>query len=166
MIRHAKISEIRHILSVTRDCAEFMIKNGIYQWNQFYPSRTIFEKDIARSELFVLEKDNRIIGTLVISSLMDKEYLPVQWLTPNTKNIYVHRLSVLPKHQGQGYARKLMDFAENFAKEHGYISIRLDTFGQNKRNQKFYESRGYQKLGDIYFPKQSEHPFHCYELVL
>ncbi|MGM0391936.1 MAG: GNAT family N-acetyltransferase, partial [Bacteroidota bacterium] len=30
----------------------------------------------------------------------------------------------------------------------------------------FYESRGYQKLGDIYFPKQSEHPFHCYELIL
>lgn len=166
MIHHAKISEIRDILCVTRDCAEFMIKNGIYQWNQFYPSRNIFENDIARSELFVLEKDSRIIGTLVISSLMDEEYLPVQWLTPNYKNIYVHRLAVLPEFQGKGYARKLMDFAENYAKEGGYISIRLDTFSQNKRNQKFYETRGYQKLGDIYFPKQSEHPFHCYELVL
>ena len=59
-----------------------------------------------------------------------------------------------------------MDFAENFAKEHNALSVRLDTFSQNKRNQKFYETRGYKRLGDIYFPKQSNHPFHCFELVL
>ena len=166
MIRPAKISEIREILSLTRDCAEYMANNGIDQWNEHYPSRTIFEKDIERSELFVLEKDKKIIGTLVISSHMDEEYLPVEWLTPNSKNIYIHRLSVHPNQQGKGHARRLMDFAERHAKEHGYISIRLDTFSQNKRNQRFYETRGYQKLGDIYFPNQSEHTFHCYELVL
>ncbi|MGB5437896.1 MAG: GNAT family N-acetyltransferase [Maribacter sp.] len=166
MIRLAKISEIPEILCLTRDCADFMANNGIYQWNEHYPSCMIFEKDIARSELYVLEKDNHIIGTLVISSLMDEAYRPVQWLTPNSKNVYIHRLSVLPKHQGKGYAQKLMDFAEDHAKQQDYISIRLDTFSQNKRNQRFYETRGYQKLGDIYFPKQSEHPFHCYELVL
>ena len=87
MIRLAKISEIREILSLTRDCAEYMANNGIDQWNEHYPSRTIFEKDIERSELFVLEKDKKIIGTLVISSHMDEEYLPVQWLTPNSQNI-------------------------------------------------------------------------------
>ncbi len=59
-----------------------------------------------------------------------------------------------------------MDFAEQFAIEHNYSSIRLDTFSQNKRNQKFYELRNYKRLDDIYFPKQSEFPFHCYELVL
>lgn len=59
-----------------------------------------------------------------------------------------------------------MDFAEEFAANSDFISIRLDTLSLNKRNQHFYEARGYQKLGDIYFPKQSEAPFHCYELVL
>jgi len=59
-----------------------------------------------------------------------------------------------------------MHWAETYAKDKGYQSVRLDTFSQNKRNQKFYETRGYQKLGDIFFPKQSEHPFHCYELLL
>jgi len=59
-----------------------------------------------------------------------------------------------------------MNFAENHARKNGFTSIRLDTFSQNTANQKFYETRGYQKLGDIYFPKQSEHPFHCYELIL
>lgn len=166
MIRSAKISEIADILTMTKACAARMIANGIYQWNEDYPSREAFEKDIERDELFVLESDGKIIGTVVVSTLMDEEYHPVQWLTPNTNNCYVHRLGVDPEYQGQGYARKLMDFAEDFARQAGFMSVRLDTFSQNKRNQHFYEKRGYQKLEDIYYPKQSDHPFHCYELLL
>jgi ribosomal protein S18 acetylase RimI-like enzyme len=64
-----------------------------------------------------------------------------------------------------GFAKQLMDFSETYARSNNYSSMRLDTFSQNKRNQKFYEIRGYQKLGAIYFPKQSEHPFYCYELI-
>ena len=97
---------------------------------------------------------------------MDEEYIPIDWLTPNTNNIYIHRLAIHPDAQGQGFAKELMDFAEHYAIEKNYNSIRLDTFSQNKRNQKFYELRGYKRLGDIFFPKQSEFPFHCYELVL
>ncbi len=166
MIRCAKISEIPEILDITRRCAALMIKNGIYQWNDVYPSAAAFEKDIERNELFVLEQTTKVVGTVVISTLMDDEYAPVQWLTPNLNNVYIHRLSVDPMFQGKGFAQKLMDFAENFAKEKGFVSIRLDTFSQNKRNQLFYEKRGYQKLENIHYPKQSNYPFHCYELVL
>ena len=166
MIRRAKIGEIPEILTITKACAANMVKKGIHQWNEHYPSQNAFEKDIERGELYVLESDNSILGTVVISTLMDKEYVPITWLTPHGNNIYIHRLSIHPRYQGKGYAQQLMDFAEKYAKENGFISVRLDTFSQNRRNQKFYETRGYQKLGDIYFPKQSTYPFHCYELLL
>lgn len=166
MIRRAKIGEIPEILTITKACATYMIKKGIFQWNEHYPSQNAFEKDIERGELFVLLLDGSIIGTIVISTLMDEEYVPITWLSSNGNNLYIHRLSVHPKYQGKGYAQQLMDFAEKYAKTNNFTSVRLDTFSQNKRNQKFYETRGYQKLGDIYFPKQSEHPFHCYELLL
>ena len=71
-----------------------------------------------------------------------------------------------PDYQGKGYARKLMDFVEDMARTKVATSVRLDTFSRNKRNQKFYEQRGYHRLDDIYFPLQSDHPFHCYELVI
>jgi len=46
-------------------------------------------------------------------------------------------------------------------------SLREEVYlGKTSGNQKFYELRGYKKLGSIYFPKQSEHPFYCYEFVL
>ena len=166
MIRRAKISEITDILTITKACAEHMIGLGILQWNEHYPSKIVFESDIDSDALFIMEISGKIIGTITITPLMDVEYEPIQWLTPNTNNIYIHRLSIHPKEQGKGFAKELMDFAEGFAREKGYVSVRLDTFSQNKRNQRFYEARGYRRLSDIYFPKQSEFPFHCYELLL
>ena len=95
---------------------------------------------------------------------MDQEYIPINWITNNNDNsLYLHRLAIHPKKQGRGYAQKMMDFAEKFAINNNYTSIRLDTFSKNYRNQKFYEIRGYKRLGTIYFPKQSKFPFYCYE---
>jgi len=165
MIRKGKLEDIDAIMEMTKACAKAMIAIGIYQWNDHYPNPTAFKNDIKHNALYVLQINGTIKGTIVISTLMDDEYVPIKWLTENHNNIYIHRLAIHPKLQGQGYAQKLMDFAESFAKDNNYASIRLDTFSQNKRNQKFYELRGYKRLGDIYFPKQSKHPFYCYELV-
>ena len=166
MIVPAQKSEIPEILSLTRACAREMIARNILQWNEHYPTQQAFEGDVTRNELFVLKEQQSIIGTLVISIYKDAEYDDIEWLTPDGNNYYIHRLAVHPDHQGKGNARKLMDYAYAFAKAKKASSLRLDTFSQNERNQKFYEGRGYQKLGDIFFPKQSEHPFYCYERIL
>ncbi len=166
MIRKGQHKDINTIMELTRDCAQHMISKGIFQWNEHYPNKNVFINDIENSQLYVLEIDIKIVGTIVISTIMDEEYKPIKWLTSSERNIYIHRLAVHPDYQGKGFAQKLMDFAEKHAIENNYASIRLDTFSQNKRNQKFYKLRGYKRLEDIYFPKQSEYPFHCYELVL
>ncbi|WP_339835912.1 GNAT family N-acetyltransferase [uncultured Maribacter sp.] len=166
MIEPAKISQLNEILRMTAACRVSMEANGIYQWTEAYPSKEVFENDIVRNELFVLLNDEKIVGCIVISLSMDEEYRSIKWLTDNGRNYYIHRLAVHPEFQGKGFAQRLMDFGENFARDNNSLSVRLDTFSQNKRNQKFYELRGYTKLEDIFFPKQSQHPFHCYELVL
>lgn len=166
MIRKAEEIDIEPIISMTKACAKTMVAKGIYQWNEHYPNTNVFINDIKRDELYVLEIASQVVGCIVISTYIDKEYVPIKWLTKNGTHIYIHRLAIHPAIQGKGYAQNLMAFAEQFAIENNYSSIRLDTFSQNKRNQKFYELRGYNRLGDIYFPKQSKFPFHCYELVL
>lgn len=166
MIRPAKLGEMTDIIAITEACAAQLIKKNIYQWSVSYPTISNFENDIRRKELYIMEIKGQPIGTIVISTHMDEEYRPIEWLTPSIKNLYIHRLAVHPSHQNKGYAQDLMTFAENLGRENDFDSIRLDTFSQNKRNQHFYEIRGYQKLEDIYFPKQSDYPFHCYELLL
>ncbi len=163
MIRLAKKIEILQLLAITKACTEEMIARDIFQWNDKYPSSTAFEEDVLRKELYVLTSEEKIIGCIVLTLKIDEEYLPIKWLTPNINNLYIHRLAIHPDFQGKGFAQKLMDFAEEFAIKNNYTSIRLDTFSKNDRNQKFYELRSYKKLGEIYFPKQSEFPFYCYE---
>jgi ribosomal protein S18 acetylase RimI-like enzyme len=166
MIRKALKQEIPKLLEVTQACARKMIVEGIYQWNEHYPNEEAFKKDLETGELFVLFSENDIVGCITISTFKDEEYNAVQWLTPDKSNYYIHRLAIHPNFQHKGYAKQLMDFAESFAKEKKATSIRLDTFSKNIRNQKFYEARGYARLGNIFFPKQSEFPFYCYELPL
>jgi len=166
MIRQAKILEIPEILALTRACAADMISRGIRQWDDQYPSEAIFRMDIHLGRLFIRVKKGELLGVIALCEDKDPEYDDVKWITPDGNNLYVHRLAVHPDHQGLGYARELMDFAEQFAREKGYASIRLDTFSQNPRNQRFYELRGYTRLEEIFLPKQSPHPFYCYELCL
>ncbi len=166
MIRRAKILEIPEILLLTQACAREMINRDIYQWNDTYPSEEVLVKDIEKGQLFVLEEAPKILGIISLCTEIDEEYRSVEWLTQDSRNLYVHRLAVHPDYQGKGHARTLMDFAEQYARDQKFVSIRLDTFSQNKRNQRFYERRGYTRLEDVYFPTQSAYPFHCYELCL
>jgi len=173
MIRLAKLSEIEEIMTITRACAAKMISENIFQWNEQYPNSEAFQKDVERNELYVLISSGhpegtteKIMGCITISSEKDIEYNNIDWLTEDSHHYYIHRLAIHPHVQHHGYARKLMDFAETYARQNDAVSIRLDTFSANKRNQRFYENRGYKRLGDIYFPMQSDLSFHCFELIL
>ena len=165
MIRRAIEGDPQNIVAIAQAFARHMIAEGIFQWNEHYPSLSTFERDLVNQELYVLEVDKAVIGAIVISTRMDDFYQAIEWLTPSAKNGYLHRLCVHPEFQGKGYAKQLLDFAEDKLRNQGCLSVRLDTFSKNVRNQKLYEARGYQKLGDVYFDQKSEHPFHCYELV-
>ncbi|MCP9199212.1 GNAT family N-acetyltransferase [Gramella sp. GC03-9] len=166
MIQLAQISELQEIKNLTEACAKAMQGKGIFQWNEHYPSLQKLEEDIHKKELYVLKEEKMILGIIVLTNHMDEEYVPIEWLSKTNNNLYVHRLAVHPSVWGEGYGQQLMDFAESMARQQNYESVRLDTFSQNQRNQRFYEARGYTRLGDIYFPKQSEHPFYCYELLI
>jgi len=167
MIREATVNDLDAILKITKSCAKKLVSKNIFQWNEYYPNRNVFENDLYNKWLYVTVKENKVIGSVCVSDLIDDEYATVKWLTPNNNNnIYIHRLAVDPDYQGVGYAQKMMSFAEEFAKKNKYKSIRLDTFSKNMKNQKFYKQRSYKKLGEIFFPNQSMYPFYCYELLL
>jgi ribosomal protein S18 acetylase RimI-like enzyme len=166
MIVKAVISDLNELYMLTKSCANFMVEQGIFQWNEAYPSKKILQKDINLSQIWKIIEKDKIVGIIVLTEIEDIEYKDVKWLTKNYKNLYIHRLAVHPKYQRQGFAQKLMDFAENYAIRNNYKSIRLDTFSKNTRNQLFYKKRNYTQLEAIYFPNQSKYPFYCFEKVL
>lgn len=165
-ITKANIQDLDIIHQLTKSCAQELISKGIFQWNEHYPSKEVLKLDIELQQLYKMSFQNEIIGIIVLSDIQDEEYKKVKWLSPTSKNVYVHRLAIHPNFQKRGFTKMLMDYAEAFAQKNNYVSVRLDTFSKNTRNQLFYEKRGYKRLENIFFPKQSEFPFYCYEKCL
>ena len=166
MIRKALSSDVAAIKKITEACARHMIANGIFQWNEHYPDLAVLTKDVKEGTVYVYLQNEIIVGCVMFSMAMDDFYQDIDWLTPNTKQLYVHRLAVHPEEQDKGVARKLMDFGETLAKENNCLSVRLDTFSQNPRNNRFYQARNYRKVGEVFFEQKSPYPFYCYEKIL
>ena len=166
MIRKAVSQDIPRIKKITEACARHMIAQGIFQWNENYPDLAVLTKDVKEGTVYVVEMQERIIGCVMFSMVMDNFYKDIAWLTPNAKQLYVHRLAVHPEEQGKGIARSLMDYGEQLARENKCLSVRLDTFSNNPRNNRFYQARKYQHVGEVFFTQKSPHPFYCYEKVL
>lgn len=167
MISPGKTAELEAILALTRACGKHMRENGIDQWDENYPDLERLSNDIATGTLFAYRENEKVLGIVVLNETQDAEYGEIEWSTSESElNLVVHRLAVSPEHQGKGIARKLMDFAEDWARQQRYDAIRLDTFSQNPRNQRFYSNRGYTDLGPVYLSYKKDHPYFCYELLL
>jgi ribosomal protein S18 acetylase RimI-like enzyme len=160
--REGDITEIMELLS---ECIRDMKKNDIHQWGDYYPTVDIITGDVQKKSMYVIKDQARLLGIIVFDEQQSEEYKQVKWLINSRHILVVHRLAVRPKWQHRGIARKLMDFAEQFAVKSDYNSIRLDAYSGNPRAVSFYEKRGYIKTGKVYFPKR-ERPFFCYEKVL
>ena len=125
----------------------------------------LFRSDILNNSLFLIRNEDGILGIIVLDENQSPEYSKIDWISKDERVLVIHRLAINPKYQSQGYARKLMYYAEEYAREHNYKAIRLDAYTGNLRALSFYEKRDYKKTGELCFPWR-ELPFNCYEKVL
>ena len=99
MIRKSLLQDLNDVKKITEACAKDMIDQGIFQWNEHYPSAEAFERDIQRGELYKLTQDEKIIGTIVLSNIKDEEYKDIKWTGDDGTQLYIHRLAVHPEYQ-------------------------------------------------------------------
>ncbi len=162
MIRNATQQDIPALQALIQTAITTMQAQGIAQWDSLYPGRTEIEADLAQETLFVLEEGNRVVGCITLDDDQPQEYQAINWSIEGTAAV-VHRLCVHPDHQGKGYARPLMAFAEHTAREQGFASIRLDAFSGNPAACGLYPKLGYRQLGSVRF-RMGE--FFCFDKSL
>lgn len=155
----------RHIMDLIKSCIIHMEAQGIYQWNEYYPTLDLIIHDIESDSMYVLKEGNSVLGIIAINEAQSPEYSNLNWVCNGGKVLVIHRLAIEPKMQRLGLAKKLMDFAENYAKKKEYTSIRLDAYSGNPGALRLYEQRGFMRVGKFYFPMR-ELPFYCYEKAL
>ena len=61
----------------------------------------------------------------------------------------LHALVADPHHKGRGYGKAFVAFYENYAKEHHYVALRMDTNARNASARKLYHKLGYEEIGIV-----------------
>jgi ribosomal protein S18 acetylase RimI-like enzyme len=164
-IRLSSIKAAEKIFKIFKDCKKSMELENIFQWTDSYPNLEIIIKDIDNKELYELYKEDDLIGVICFNTRQEPEYLTIDWLDKNENFLVVHRLAINPSFQNQGFAKELMIFAEDYALNKGFTSIRLDAYSGNEKALRLYERLNYKKRGKINFPER-DLPFYCYERIL
>lgn len=156
--------DINDIMSLVQVVIKDMQNTGSDQWDDFYPDIQTITSDLKNNTLYILRDQKKCIGMIVLNEDQDNEYQKVNWNGEEEGVLVIHRLCIHPDRRGKGLANKLMNFAEEYAIENNYKSIRLDAYSANIAAVRLYEKRGYNKIGQVFFPGR-KYPFYCFEKI-
>ena len=163
MIKKLSKDYLFDAFSIIESVVSKMNNESIFQWDEHYPTREIIEKDIDDGYAFGFFHLKELRGYIVLNEEYSPEYNSLEWKDKNGTSLIIHRLSIKADCQGQGIAKQMMIFAEEYAKRNNYTSIKLDAFLHNKAALSLYEKLGYTEVGTVTFRKGE---FNCYEKVL
>ncbi|MEC4052947.1 GNAT family N-acetyltransferase [Myroides odoratimimus] len=162
MIKPIDITDLSQTLHVLEEVKQHMLSQGIDQWDESYPNKDIISNDIQKKQAYIYTENEQILAYMVLNEEYDVEYNDLRWTSP-TPFIVIHRLFVSPKAQGKGISSKMILFAEQYAKDNNYASIRFDAYTLNTTANAVYTKKGYQLVGTVQFRKGV---FNCYEKTL
>lgn len=93
-------------------------------------------KPSAEQLVFVIEADGEPVGDLWLAKRDDMSGRPC---------LFVYDVNVAEAHQGRGYGKAAMLFAEEEARRRGVDRIALNVFGRNEVARRLYLSLGYEE---------------------
>lgn len=161
-IRLATLNDIPQILALIADVIPAMKAAGNFQWDNDYPNKQVFTKDIILSQLWIAGIDGAIAGVAAITTDQDAEYAQAGLNITETA-IVTHRLAVNINYQGRGVAAALLKQAEQEAIQRKISILRIDTNIANHVTQKLFPKLGYVLAGEISLDIRPGLRFLCYE---
>ena len=113
-------------------------------WSRY--TREKVEQIIKTNSLYLLRKDDEVIGTVKISdgppSFYNSQDME-KWADSRASAFYFTALAISPTHQGKGYGSILLQFVEDYAKEQKIPYLRMTMFSRNKPLADYYLRKGF-----------------------
>lgn len=157
-----KREDLVDIISIISECKKSMESQGIFQWDEYYPTIDVVENDIDDGNCYVMKYNNRCVAYVAINEEQREDCNKAVCSTDGGNGLVIHRLCVHPTFQDKGIAKTILKFIEKFSNKNKYSCIRLDAYSENKKALRLYENFGYNKVGEVFFPGRKP-PFFCYE---
>ena len=156
--RLAKEIDKEKIEKIYEDGSEKLKSLRIDKWQgEDKPNLNNFSNLIKNKNIYVLEDNGKIVSTVIIYKF-DYDYennLDSSW-TSNGSYVAFHRIGTLSAECEKGYGRKIIEFAEKFARENNFNSVRIDTHRKNIKMQNLLKNLHYKYVGLVYLNGKNE----------
>lgn len=125
-------------------------EDGSTQWQSGYPNLKTVENDIEKGYCYLLTSDEKIIASaaLIFNDEPSYNVIDGDWLS-NGDFLVVHRIAVSDEVLGKGVAVRFFKEFEDFAKENGVFSIKVDTNFDNHAMLHILQKLNYKYCGEI-----------------
>lgn len=147
MIRKATENDIPGIVNIYDKILKLEVDGKVSTgWKKdLYPTEETAQDALAKSELFVLEEDGRVLAAARINQEQLPEYANCQWVynAPDSEVMVIHTLVVDPESSGCGIGSKFVQFYEEFALKCSCHYLRMDTNSKNSVARALYKKLGY-----------------------
>lgn len=132
-----------------------------------YPSEELLRQALERGELYVGENNGVLVCVMILNSRGGMEYDTVHWKISCGRDdfLVIHALGVAPEEFGKGYARQMVRFAVDTARQRQKKAIRLDVIEGNESAARLYLEEGFEFIENIkmYYAVTGERTFGMYE---
>lgn len=143
--------DISKIMIMINQAKEYLKENNVDQWQNGYPNEELIERDIENEISYVLEIDNNLIASAVVTFEPEPSYNEIyngKWLSEQAY-VVVHRIVVDNSCKGKGISAEIMRNVEEMCKKRNIQSIKIDTHNDNLSMQNFLKKNGFTYCGDI-----------------
>ncbi len=142
MIRKANINDIDKIWGIYDEILTLEEQGpAVAGWVRgSYPTVETARTGLENDELFVLEIDGQVVGSMILNKRQDAHYPLGKWQydADDEEVMVLHSFVVSPSHARKGYGEMLFKFYEEYAVENGCKYLRFSTNATNYRSRNFY----------------------------
>ncbi|WP_108849494.1 GNAT family N-acetyltransferase [Clostridium drakei] len=163
-MRKAVMEDIKDIMEIIRGTIAEMRTYDNSQWDENYPQEKDFINDIQERELYVAEREGRLVGFVCINKIEPAEYDGLNW-SLKEECMIVHRMAVGLNCRRIGIGIELMKFVDELALANNIRYLKTDTYSINTKMNALFKKCNYDLIGEMRFLGK-EKPFYCYEKIL
>ena len=153
VIRKATAADVDAVAKIYLQAHDEIEKGNMFTgWvRDIYPLKSTAHNAFEKDWLFVAEEDGEVVATAIINQYQGPIYLEAEWEydAKDEEVMVLHTLVVSPMHMKKGIGTKIVDFYEQYAKEHNCPELRMDTNEINTIARKLYKRLGYKEVSIV-----------------
>ncbi|TLS35466.1 GNAT family N-acetyltransferase [Pseudalkalibacillus caeni] len=148
--------DMEAILTLLVQAADWLQSKNTDQWSYYLSdldgNKAEVQESIEKKETYIVKEGSRVIATITLQRTPNDWDMEIWDEEANDeKAIYVHRIVTDRAFAKQNLGDRLLDFAEDYARDNSFSLIRFDCLASNNGLNSYYQKRYNRKeVANIY----------------